>query len=45
MCVVFCKNWLAQFEADAYILNNLSDSQTAILENQIMNCIDVNLTC
>jgi len=25
--------------------SNLSDSQTAILENQITNCIDVNVVC
>jgi len=27
------------------MLSNLSDSQMAILENQIMNCIDVNIVC
>jgi len=29
----------------AYIFSNLSDSQTAILENQMTNCIDVNVVC
>ena len=28
-----------------YDFRNLSDSQTAILENQITNCIDVNVVC
>ena len=32
-------------KADAYIFISLSDSQTAILENQITNCIDVNIVC
>jgi hypothetical protein len=27
------------------LLRNLSDSQMAILENQITNCIDVNVVC
>jgi hypothetical protein len=39
----FCQNCLARSKADAYIFSNLSDSQTAILENEMMNCIDVNI--
>jgi len=41
----FCRNCLAWSKADAYIFSNLSDSQTAILENQMTNCIDVNVIC
>ena len=41
----FCQNCLTWSKADAYIFSNLSDSQTAILENQIMNCINVNVIC
>ena len=41
----FCQNCLAWSKADAYVFSNLSDSQTAILENQMTNCIDVNVVC
>jgi len=41
----FCQNCLALSKVDAYIFSSLSDSQTAILENQIMNCFDVNVVC
>jgi len=39
----FCQNCLAWSKANAYIFSNLSDSQTAILENQMTNCINVNV--
>jgi len=41
----FCQNCLAWSKADAYIFSSLSDSQTANLENQMMNCIDANVVC
>ena len=33
----FCRNCLAWSKADAYIFSNLSDSRTAVLENQMTN--------
>ena len=41
----FCQNCLAWSKADPNIFINLPDSQTPILENQITNCIDVNIIC
>jgi hypothetical protein len=34
-----------KYSGDAYVFSNLSDGQTAILENQITNCVDVNVIC
>jgi hypothetical protein len=40
----FCQNCLAWSKADCLLLQqSLSDSQTAILENQMTNCIDVKI--
>jgi hypothetical protein len=42
MSEFFWQNCLAWFKADACIFSNLSDRQTAILENQITCCIYMN---